>query len=219
MAQNALDASGVARPAATEDGARLRQGLLADEDAEKSAVRARDDRALDAQCLERPLERLGLEQPDAAAVLCRPDAVQSAERSYEAPALRALPAALAATRSAEPVGRMVQPKRQVLVPPAPQVERAEQQARAESLLDAGAAQQWQRVQLEQVSAPQRAFRQPVPPDAQLARVWLVTLQVLAAKVAPAKLPVSRPEAQLPAWARQAGLPASAEAPPRLPSSA
>lgn len=103
-------------------------------------------------------------------MLCRPDVVQSAERSYEVPASWALSAAWGATRSAEPLVRMVQPKRQVLVPPAQCGERAEQQARAESLPDAGAAQQLRQAQLEQVSARPRAFRQPVPPDAQLARV-------------------------------------------------
>ena len=103
MAQNALDALGVALPAAKGDGARLRQELPGDEDAEKSVVRERDDRALGARTLERRFELSELEQRGAAAVLCRPDVVQSAERSYEALALWALSAALAATRSAEPL--------------------------------------------------------------------------------------------------------------------
>jgi len=167
-AQNAWDAWGVALPAAAGDEAHPHQQLPEDEDAEKSAARARDGRGLDARRLECRLELSEREQRAAAAVPCRPDVVQSAERSYEVRALRALSTAWGAPRSAEPQVRMVQPKRQV--PPAPRAERAEQQPRAESLPDAGAARQLRQAQLEQASARPRVFRQPVPPGARLARM-------------------------------------------------
>jgi hypothetical protein len=77
--QNALDAwDGARRDAA--DAADLRCQELADVVAEKLAVRARDGRAQDAW-FPQAHRSARLEQPDAAAELCTPDAVQSAAQS------------------------------------------------------------------------------------------------------------------------------------------
>ena len=86
---------------------------LADAAAGKSVVRAQGGQVPDA-CLVGRLPALSVtEQRGAVAVLCTPGAVQSAEQSFEAPALKAPRGPLAAGRLAETVVPEARPKQQV----------------------------------------------------------------------------------------------------------
>ncbi len=116
------DASDAARPVLEAVVVHPFRARLADVDAEKSAVRAQDGRAPDAWFPEHQPELSGPEEQDAAAVLCTPGAVQSAERSFEAPALKAPRGAPAAGRLAETVVPEARPKQQVQAARGPQSE-------------------------------------------------------------------------------------------------
>ena len=215
-AQNAWDALGGVLPAATGDGEHLLQVLLGDADAGKSAVRGQDDRALDAWCPERRPELSELEQPGAAVVLCRPDVVQSAERSYEAPALWA---AWAAALWAETVAQAAQPKPLVLEARPPLRAKPVQRAEREAPLLAEAAPRVRVSRLELVLARLQASPLREQPGALVELAAQGPQRELAAQEEQREQPASRQEAQQSASAAEVVPPASAEALLQLPSSA
>jgi hypothetical protein len=217
MERSASGASDGARRVAKADAAHLLLAHLAVAHAGKSVVLARGDRVRDVQFLQRPLALLEPEQQGAVVVLCKPDAAQSAERSFWAQGWSALRAAQGAVRSAEMLVPAARPRQQVQALRALLVDLAAQLVRGELLQGARAARPQQALRQAQESARRAVSLLLARQDAQLAALGL--LLPLAEQEVSQEPRASLPAAQLRASAQLAAQQASEEARQPLPSSA
>jgi hypothetical protein len=216
--QSAWDASDGAHPGVGEDEAHLLLERPEDAGAGKSVVRELDVRVRDARILERWPELSEPGRRDVAAVLCTPDAVQSAEQSYEA---RAWAAMRGAARLAETLEPPAQPTQRVQEPPGWAAELAERTVLAASPQDAEAEQRLQASEreVEVELAPMQAFPQLAPQDVRAAQVAQGLQREPAVQAEQPEQPISQRGAQRSASARLAAQQVLAEAQLPLPFSA